>query len=215
MSGKWSIINEEVEQYAEQYSMQPSELSREVAARTEAEMTGAQMLSGQIVCQFLQMLVLITGAKTVLDVGTFSGYSALNMAEALPKDGKLITLEKTPLSFEIANEYFKRSEHGHKIDSRLGRAVEIINSLDVTIDLAFVDAQKLETMDYYESILPKLKPGGLIIIDDVLWPVVKLHDQKRIDAMQEINEFVLQDSRVKNVILPIRHGLNIIQKLEI
>jgi caffeoyl-CoA O-methyltransferase len=167
-----------------------------------------QMQVDAIEGRFLKMLVRLTGARTILEIGMFTGYSALMMAEGLPDDGRLITCEVDPKAEAIARRYFSESPHGHKITVRMGPALETIKALAGPLDLVFIDADKANYSNYYEASLPLLKPGGLIVADNVLWSGKVLDPQEADDhAIVAFDRAVQSDSRVENVCLTVRDGM--------
>jgi caffeoyl-CoA O-methyltransferase len=167
-----------------------------------------QMQVDAIEGRFLKMLVRLTGARAILEVGMFTGYSALMMAEGLPENGRLITCEIDPKAEEIARRYFGESPYGHKITVRMGPALETIETLSDPLDLVFIDADKTNYSNYYEATLPLLKPGGLIIADNVLWSGKVLHPQDADDhAIVAFDCMVQSDPRVENVCLTVRDGM--------
>jgi caffeoyl-CoA O-methyltransferase len=171
------------------------------------------MLSGQLEGQFLQMLVAAAGARRVLEIGTFTGFSALMMAAALPPDGELITLELSEEHAAIARRYFGRSEHGGKIRLLLGAALDSLQTLEGPFDFVFIDADKGNYGNYYEAALPLLAGDGLIAADNVLWGGYVLdpqEDQGR--AIAAFNDRVANDDRVRQVVVPIRDGVLLIRK---
>jgi caffeoyl-CoA O-methyltransferase len=143
-----------------------------------------------------------------LEIGTFTGYSALMMAEGLPGDGRLVTCEINPKAAEIARRYFAKSPHGHKIEIRLGAALETIATLAEPLDIVFIDADKTNYLNYYEACVPLLRPGGLIVADNVLWSgkVIDPNDDDT-RAIVAFNERVQADPRVENVCLTVRDGM--------
>ena len=154
-------------------------------------------------------------ARCVLEIGTFTGYSALCMAEALPAKGKLTTCEIKPEHADIARSFFARSPHGHKIKIHLGPAIETLAGLPVSasIDFVFLDADKENYVNYYEAVLPCLRPGGLIVADNVLWSGRVLAPKKKSDrAVVRFNNHVRRDPRVECVMLPVRDGVSLIRK---
>ena len=164
----------------------------------------------------LSMLCHMIQPKCILELGTFTGYSALCMAEALPNDGVLHTIECDDELEDFIRQNFDGSEYGHKIKLHIGEALQVINSLDETFDLVFIDADKREYMSYYEAVLPKLKVGGFIFADNTLWDgkvleTVDSNDKQTIEIMH-FNDFVATDKRVEKVILPLRDGLTLIRK---
>jgi len=202
-----------IEEYAQSKTEPTNALLDELHRETHARMEYPQMLTGPIEGSFLRLMVQITGAKSILEIGMFTGYSALSMAEGLPADGKLTTLEINPKCIEFAKKYFERSEHGRKIVVKEGPALESLKQLDGPFDLVFIDADKGNYKNYYEAVLPKLKSGGIILIDNVLWSGAvldpKTDDDKAIDAL---NNHVAGDNRVDKVLLTIRDGVFFIRK---
>ncbi|MDF2940326.1 MAG: Caffeoyl-CoA O-methyltransferase [Gammaproteobacteria bacterium] len=203
-----------LEDYAIAYTKPESALLSEIAKDVQNK-PGSQMLSGPLVSQFLKMLIKMTAAYRVLDIGTFTGYSAVSMAEALPENGLVISIESSQPTLEAAKSYFAQSLHAQKIRPILGEALEVLPQLSETFDLIFIDADKSKVIEYYELALSRLKSGGIIVIDDVLWRGEVLEvapADKRAVAMQKLNQHILEDNRVENLILPIRHGLNLVLK---
>jgi caffeoyl-CoA O-methyltransferase len=202
------FISDEIERYAHDHSEPESDLFRRLKDETYAEMSSPQMQVGRIEGTFLKLLVRLTGAKRVVEIGMFTGYSALMMAEGLPEDGRLITCDINPKAEAIARRYFDQSPHGHKIEIRMGPALETLASLEGSIDMAFIDADKGNYPDYYEACLRLLRPGGLIVADNVLWSgrVLKPEDDDT-RAIVTFNESVQADPRVENVCLTVRDGM--------
>jgi caffeoyl-CoA O-methyltransferase len=154
------------------------------------------------------MLVRLTGARRILEIGMFTGYSALMMAEGLPDDGHLITCDVNPKAEAIARRYFAESEHGHKIEIRMGPALDTIGTLTAPLDFVFIDADKTNYLNYYEAVMGLVRPGGLIVADNVLWSGKVLNpedDDTR--AIVAFNEHVAADPRVTNVCLTVRDGM--------
>ena len=163
------FIDIAVEQFARDHTEPETDLYVRLREETYRVMKWPEMQVDAIEGRFLKMLVRLTGARTVLELGMFTGYSALMMAEALPDDGCLITCEIDPKAEAIARRYFAESPHGHKITIRMGPALDTIKTLTGPLDLVFIDADKPNYSNYYEACLPLLKPGGLIVADNVLW----------------------------------------------
>jgi predicted O-methyltransferase YrrM len=157
------------------------------------------------------MLVQMMRAKTILEIGTYTGYSALCMAEGLPEDGRLITLDINDELQWIQDKYFTQSPHGHKIERHFGDAREMIPLLPLDFDLVFMDADKENYLHYYDLLMTRLKPGAVILIDNVLWSGKVLHEphpnDKETQVMKELNRRITEDPRVENVLLPVRDGL--------
>lgn len=208
-----NFINKDVENFAHDHTEPESDLFRRLELETRAKMQSPEMMVGRIEGQFLKMLVQLTGARRVLEIGTFTGYSALMMAEGLPPDGQLITCEVNPKAEEIARRYFAESSHGHKIELRMGAALETIAAMTEPLDLVFIDADKKNYPNYYEACMPLLRPGGLIVADNVLWSghvIAPKDDDTR--AIVVFNERVQADPRVENVCLTVRDGMMLARK---
>ena len=203
-----SFIVEAVEQFAHDHTKAESDLFRKLRDQTYAEMSSPQMQVGRIEGRFLKMLVRLTGARRILEIGMFTGYSALMMAEGLPDDGHLITCDVNPKAEAIARRYFDESPNGHKIEIRMGPALETIKTLTEPIDMVFIDAYKGNYSNYYEACLPLLKPGGLIVADNVLWSGRVLNPESDDDhAIVAFDKLVQSDPRVENVCLTVRDGI--------
>ena len=202
------FIDAAVEQFAQDHTESETDLYIRLREETHRVMSSPQMQVGLLEGRFLKMLVRLTNARNVLELGMFTGYSALMMAEALPDDGRLITCEVDPKAEAIARRYFAESPHGHKITVRMGPALETIRTLAGPLDLVFIDADKGNYSNYYEACLPLLKPGGLIVADNVLWSGKVLHPKEADDhAIVAFNRLVQSDPRVENVCLTIRDGI--------
>lgn len=207
------IVNEAIDKYCFEHTTPLAPLFDELTQVTREKTKAPQMQVGRIEGSFLKMLVGISGARRVLEFGTFTGYSALAMAEALPEDGKLITCDIDPHATAIAREFWDRSPHGKKIELRLGKALETVEQLEGPFDLVFIDADKANYINYWEASLPKLRPGGLIVVDNVLWDGRVLNPQDKSDhAIANFNEHARKDSRVEIVMLPVRDGMLLARK---
>ena len=203
-----SFIDEAIEQYAHDHTKPASDLFERLKEETFREMNSPQMQVGRIEGQFLKMLVRLTGARRVLEIGMFTGYSALMMAEGLPDDGRIITCDIDPKAEQIARRYFKESPNGHKIEVRIGPALETIESLTEVLDLVFIDADKENYVNYYEACVPRVRAGGLIVADNVLWSGKVLNpEDEPTRAIVAFNARVQQDPRVENVCLTVRDGM--------
>ncbi len=215
MIEKKVLIDPDTANYAEQFTKPESEICRKVADVTDKELQYADMLSGRIEGRLLAMLVAISGAKRILELGTFTGYSALSMAEALPEDGELITIEMNSRYSEMAERHFALSEHGEKITLKFGLAKEVLPTVKAKFDLIFLDANKDDYPEYYELLLPLLRTGGLLIVDNVLWygGVLKDVKDRKSESIHQLNRIILSDKRVENVLLPVRDGVQIVRKL--
>jgi caffeoyl-CoA O-methyltransferase len=211
-----AIIPKSIEEYCLRHTSVGGKLLRELENYTRRYCEDSQMLIGPHEGALLALLVRLSGARRVLEIGTFTGYSALCMAEALPKNGRLITCEIKPEHAEIAQSFFKRSRHGRKIQIHLGPALETLSGLPASanFDFVFLDADKENYVNYYEAVLPRLRPGGLIIADNVLWSGRVLAPKKKTDrAVVAFNKHVRRDPRVECVMLPVRDGVSLIRKL--
>jgi caffeoyl-CoA O-methyltransferase len=201
-------MDEELEQYAEDRTRALSDLHARLWQETHEKTTAPGMMVGPLEGALLRLLVRLTAAKRVLEIGMFTGYSALAMAEALPDDGKLISCDVNPQTTEIARRYFATSPHGHKIEVRLGPARETLNTLKGAFDLCFIDADKEAYDDYYDACIELVRPGGLIVLDNMLQSgrVLKPRDRAA-RTIAALNERIQKDARVENVLLPIRDGI--------
>ena len=208
-----NFIDEAVGQFAHDHTAAESDLYRRLRDETYASMKAPQMQVGRIEGKFLKLLVELTGARRILEIGMFTGYSGLMMAEGLPEDGKLITCDINPEAEAIARRYFAESPHGHKIEVRMGPALETIATLQEPLDLVFIDADKTNYTNYYEAVLPLLRSGGLIVADNVLWSGRVLDPQDDDSrAIVAFDSHVQADSRVDNVCLTVRDGMMLIRK---
>jgi caffeoyl-CoA O-methyltransferase len=207
------LVPEAIGEYAHAHTTPPSALLQELLATTEAQMgTRARMLSGPIEGRLLQMLAMALDARRVVEVGMFTGFSTLMLAAGMAEDGELITCEIDPQAIALAQSFFARSPFGHKITIREGPALETLRSLSGPVDLAFIDADKSGYISYYEAILPLLRPGGIIVADNVLRGGGVVHPQTDNErAMAEFNEHVHNDPRVRNVTLTVRDGIMLIR----
>ena len=207
------FIDEKIEQYAFDHTSEEGELLRRLEKETYEKLEIPQMTTGRIEARLLKLLARLVGAQRILEIGTFAGYSALSMAEALPEDGTLVTCDEDPVAIAFAQKYFSESPHGKKIKQMEGPALESIEKLTGTFDMAFIDADKINYSNYYEAILPMIRPGGLIAVDNVLWSGRVLDPQDESDrAIHEFNEWIVKDQRVESVLLTVRDGLNCIIK---
>lgn len=212
-----AIIPEDIERYIGEHTTAEPEHLAAVAEETRAHLDSPQMLSGHVEGRLLETLVFCTGARRVLEFGTYSGYSALAMASGLPHDGELVTLELSEERAEVARRHFAASPHGHKIELRLGPALDSARELDGEFDFVFIDADKTGYPDYYEAALARLAPRGLIAVDNTLYSGRVLADRDpdpgdSTAAMRRFNDFVATDERVTCVILPMRDGITLIRR---
>jgi len=207
------FIDAAVEQFAHDHTEPETDLYVRLREETYRIMQWLEMQVDVIEGRFLQMLVRLSSAKSILELGMFTGYSALMMAEALPDDGRLITCEIDPKAEAIARRYFAESPHGRKITVRMGPALDTIKTWTGPLDLVFIDADKVNYSNYYEACLPLLKSGGLVVADNVLWSGKVLHPKDADDhAIVAFNRLVQSDPRVKNVCLTVRDGMMLARK---
>jgi caffeoyl-CoA O-methyltransferase len=208
-----TLAPEGIHDYAISKSEPTPALLDELMNETRHKMTSWQMLCGPLEGRFLKMMVLLSQATRILEIGTFTGYSALSMAEALPENGRLTTLDIDPEAVSFAKKYFQRSEHGRKISVMQGPALESLKSLSGPFDMAFIDADKVNYPNYYEAVLPKIKQGGIIITDNVLWGGAVLNPKTEDDrAITQLNDIISKDDRVDRVLLTIRDGVFLVRK---
>lgn len=208
------VVAWEAEQYAADHTSPMSPLLEEIENYTLNETNYPSMLTGRVAGRFLQLIVTLSGAGNVVDIGTFTGYSALAIAEALGTEGRVLTIEHNSASADIAKTFFARSLHGNKIDLRLGEAIEILQSLpDKSVDLVFIDADKTNYPAYFRESMRILRGGGFILADNVLWygRIFNPQDEDS-KAVEAFNEEVNADNRTEKLFLTLRDGLYLIRK---
>lgn len=209
------IIHPLTEAYAMRYSTPEDTLVKEVGDYTRANHPEAQMLSGHLQGKFLEIFSTLLQPSAVLEIGTFTGYSALCLAKGLAPGGILHTIELREESAAIARGNFNRSGERDKIILHIGNALTIIPSLNQEWDLVFIDADKVNYSAYYELVMPALRPGGVILADNVLYHGEVLEEPvkgKNAKAIQTFNEKVAKDHRVEKIMLTIRDGLFLLRK---
>jgi predicted O-methyltransferase YrrM len=209
------FISLELAHYAEAHTASESELLKKINRDTHAQVLKPRMLSGQLQGRFLAMISQMIRPKFILEIGTYTGYSAICLAEGLQADGKLITID---INEELKNRvtgYFNASDFGHQIDFRIGDARQIIPSLEISFDLVFIDADKENYATYFDLVIGKVRPGGFILADNVLWSgkVVQPKPDKDTKAILDFNDKVHNDPRVENILLPIRDGIMMMRKI--
>jgi caffeoyl-CoA O-methyltransferase len=208
------IVAREAEEYASDHTTPLSSLIEEVEYFTLTNTPYPNMLTGRVEGRFLQLIVQLSGAQRIVEIGTFTGYSALAMAEALPEAGQILTIEHKPDHAKIAQEFFDRSPNGFKVALRLGEALEILKTLpDAETDLVFIDADKQNYSAYYRESMRILRNGGLILADNALW-YGRIFDPKDDEsrAMADFNELVKADNHAEKLFLTIRDGIYLIRK---
>ncbi|MBJ78861.1 MAG: methyltransferase [Nitrospinae bacterium] len=207
------FVNEDIDNYAYDHTQIEDDLLWRLELETYDQLEIPQMLTGRIEGRLLKMLAQLVEAKRIIEIGTFGGYSALSMAEALPDSGYLITCEMDPVAIQFAQRFFDESPHGKKIVLKEGPALETLKTLTGSFDMAFIDADKENYLNYYEALLPLMRPGGLIVVDNVLWGGRVLNPQETSDhAIHRFNHRVKDDHRVEKVMLTIRDGVSLLRK---
>lgn len=209
------IVNAEIEKYCLAHTQKMPELFEKLALVTREKTTAPQMQVGPLEAKFLQTVVKMVRAKNILEIGTFTGYSSLAMALALPADGQIITCDIDAKTTAIAQEFWNQANVQEKIVSKIGPGLETLKSLpNDHFDLVFIDADKANYLNYFEASMPLLRKGGFFLVDNVLWSGRILNPQEESDkAIDKFNKFVTQDKRVEAIILPIRDGITLAQKL--
>ncbi len=210
-----TLVAPEIEAYAQAHSMAESGVARTLREETQRTMEYAQMLVGPLEGAFLKMMAQLVEAKRVLEIGMFTGYSALCFAEALPDDGRVVTCEIDESSAALGRKHFANSPHGKKIEIRIGPALETMRELAGPFDVIFIDADKINYLNYYRRALDLLAPTGVILIDNVLWDGEVLKQpppDEKTAAIQELNRTVAADPGVTAVLVTIRDGVLVIRK---
>jgi caffeoyl-CoA O-methyltransferase len=208
------IVSDDIERYAEEHTTPAEPLLAELAAETRATLELPQMLAGTVQGRFLELLVFTTGARRVLEIGTFSGYSALSMAAGLAPGGHIDTCEVDEKHVEVARRYIARSPHADRVTVHLGPALDTIAQLDGDFDFVFIDADKENYVNYYEAVLPRLSTRGLIAADNTLrnGRVLEPDPEGGTRAVMEFNEHVGRDARVVCALLTVRDGVTLIRR---
>ncbi|AEI47111.1 O-methyltransferase [Runella slithyformis] len=205
-----------IEAYALAHTSAESPLLAQLNRETHAKVLQSRMLSGHLQGRLLALFSTILRPRRILEIGTYTGYSALCLAEGLTDEGLLITIDINEELEAFTRSFFERSPLGHKIDFRIANAATLIPTLDETFDLVFIDADKLNYGLYYDLVFDKVRPGGVIIADNVLWSGKIVQTGRKIDkdtqALLDFNQKLHHDPRVSNVLLPVRDGLMIVWK---
>lgn len=203
----------DLDDYLKKVTTKESPVLQSLRQESQTSSPLPQMLCGPVEGQLIAMLIKLSGAKRCLEIGTFTGYSALYIASALPVDGKLITCEINEEHANMAQRYFDRSPDGHKIELRLGDAIQTIPTLDEPFDFIFIDANKASYPVYYDLLIPKLKPKGLMIVDNALWRNEVVHPvSNRALAIDSLNQKASHDPQVETVMLSVEDGMLLIRK---
>ena len=208
------LVSAEIENYCREHTTTLPPVFDRLRDETHAKLKYPEMQVGLLEGRFLSLLVGITGAKRILEIGTFSGFSALSMAAALPPDGKIITCDIDPLATSIAQKYWQEARLQHKIELRLGAAQETLSNLEGPFDIVFIDADKIGYEFYWNRALELLRKNGLVIVDNVLWSGRVLNPLENNDfQIVNFNQMAIRDSRVEQVMLPVRDGILLARKL--
>jgi caffeoyl-CoA O-methyltransferase len=211
-----SFTLKEIETYCISKSFKPSKELNDLETYTRSKVDMSQMLIGPLEGSVLGFLIRLNGAKRVLEFGTFTGYSALTMAENLPEDGEVYTLDINQETVDIGKKYWEQSSHGKKITSLIGPALESLSKIKGKIDLVFIDADKENYLNYLNKSLELLSPKGVIVLDNALWSgqVLKENpEESSTKALKEVNDFVANNKNLYGSLLPIRDGMFLIQKI--
>ena len=207
------IVPKKIEAYAARHTEKESSLLKRLVRATYRRTEIPQMQVGHLEGAFLRLLVHLTRARRILEIGTFTGYSALVMAEALPTSGHLITCDIDPVNTRIARKFWRASPHGKKITLKLGPAAQTIRRLKGPFDFVFIDADKENYIRYWDLCLPKVRRGGLIAADNVLWSGRVLNPESKTDrAVARFNKHVKKDARVEAVMVTVRDGITLARK---
>ncbi len=207
------FLPEKIDTYVVNHSQQEPNILQELTKETWQKVLNPRMLSGAFQGRVLSMISKLIKPKSILEIGTYTGYSALCLAEGLTKDGSLYTIDKNEELEDLQNTYFQKSDYKNQIHQYIGNAIDIIPTLDTKFDLVFIDADKSNYLNYFDLIIEKMNSGGVILSDNVLWSgkVVEELNPKDTDTkvLLEYNRKLNEDSRLETVLLPIRDGLTI------
>ena len=210
------FLPENIQKYISDISQSESPILKELNRYTNSKVILPRMLSGHVQGRFLSMISKLVNPEIIVEVGTYTGYSCLCLAEGLKKNGKIITIEKDEEFTSIARKFFDRSKYKEKISLIIDDATNVIENINEKIDLAFIDADKVNYSKYYDMLFPKLKIGGLIVADNVLWSGKVTEDvsDNETQSIKNFNTKVKNDERVENLIVGIRDGIMVCQKIK-
>ncbi len=208
------MLTPELRQYAEDHTSAESDLLHELNRQTNMQVLLPRMLSGHLQGAFLAMIVKMIQPSYIVELGTFTGYSTLAMAEAMPAHCHITTIENHKENAALAKEFFDKSVYTERITLLIGDAKDLIETIDSSVDLVFIDADKRNNLFYYQTLVSKMKPGGFILIDNVLWNGKVLNESadKDTEAIKAFNNYVQNDDRVENLLLPLRDGIMMVKK---
>lgn len=211
------MIDPAIEEYVEKHTTPEDDVLYELNRQTHLQATKPRMLSGHLQGAFLKMVSHMLKPRRVLEIGTYTGYSAICLSEGIPNGGELITIEQNRELEDFIRYYINKAGRQNVIDIKIGNAIEEVDELKGSFDLVFIDAEKSDYITYYKKILPKLKTGGYILADNALWYGKVVEDTPGNDAEAEgvkaFNDFVHQDPQVENVLLPLRDGIMVLRKV--
>lgn len=211
------FIAKDIEKYAERFTREEGAVLSELNRETYAKVMTPRMLSGHLQGQVLRMFAQMIGPKHILEIGTYTGYSALCLVDGLQEGGKLITIDINEELHDMILSYFQKSGKADRIESIIGNALDVVPDLEYEFDLVFIDADKENYSNYFDLVIDKVTPGGYIIADNVLWSGKVLEDDSKLDkdtiALKEYAKKLKSDARVETVLLPVRDGLLIARKL--
>ena len=209
------FLPDDLQKYVEDHSEPESDLLQQINRETHLHVLKPRMLSGHLQGRVLSMLSHMIQPRNILEIGTYTGYAALCLAEGMQKDGQLITIDNNEELAVRTKAYFKKSDYADQIEMHIGNALEVIPTLKQSWDLVFIDADKENYSNYFDQVIDQVNSGGFIIADNVLWSG-KVFDPSKNDkdteAIRSFNEKMHTDSRVQNVLFPIRDGLMILRK---
>ncbi|MFL5935251.1 MAG: O-methyltransferase [Gaiellaceae bacterium] len=206
-----NLVDPRADEYAERHTTPSGELFERLAAETREKTQIPEMMVGEVEGRFLEFLVRATGARHVLELGTFTGYSSISMARGLPDGGRIVSCDVDEETNAVARRYAEEAGVARRIEYRLGPALDSIAELDGPFDLVFIDADKENYRNYYDAVLPKLAPNGLILADNALRNGRVLEEDSG-EPMQAFNDYVLNDERVECVLLTVRDGILLVRK---
>lgn len=209
------FIKKDIQDYSDKHTTVASSLLEKIDRETNLNVLRPRMLSGHVQGRILSMIAHMIKPQCVLEIGTYTGYSALCMAEGLPEDGKLYTIDINEELEPIVQQYFEESDYKEQLQYLIGNAMDLIPTIEEKFDLVFIDADKVNYLNYYEQVIGKMNTGGFIIADNILWSGKVTASPKPNDkdtkALIEFNQRVHDDARVENVLLPVRDGLMILR----
>ena len=213
------FVDKNIEKYVEALSDKESPLLKEINEYTSKNVHQPNMLSGHLQGRILSFISKVKNPKYILEIGTYTGYSALCLAEGLKDDGKLITIDRDKSLYEKVNDFFRRSDYATKIEQKIGEALKVIPEIDLKFDLVFIDADKKNYKNYFDNVIDKLSLGGVIIVDNVLWKgkvtdLSKNQKDKIAVYMNDFNDYIKKNKKISKLILPVRDGLTLILKNE-